>query len=144
VKKDGFSGIIYRILNVTGVDYMEKSLGALMLSFVLTVQSMGAGYSIVSHKNPEKFMETVRKYRKKYCKVLGEKVTEDFEVYIYRLKFQIIAQVGGHGHVATITGLKSEEENIVKKIEEAKQEIKRCEEKYNYVGEGTEGKRSFI
>ena len=115
---------------------MKKIIGTLIVLVVLTTQSLAAGYSIITSSDTNKFMESVDKNNKKYSEIYSDETNDGFRTYIYRLDFQIIAQVGGHGHIATITGLESDSTGVQKKIVEAKREILSKESSFAYVRGG--------
>lgn len=111
---------------------MKKMVAAMVMYVVLTGQLMAAGFSVIKMDEPDKFMDSVVKNKKKYCKVISDNISHGFRTYVYRLDFQIIAQVAGHGYVATVIGLEDETGDMVKKIDEAKEEILGLESGVNY------------
>ena len=102
---------------------MKKKIKTLIILVILTTQSLSAGYSIVPSSNTNKFMESVHKNNERYSEVYSDKTNNGFRTYIYRLNFQIIAQIAGHGHIATVSGLKDDFSRLERKIVEAQKEI---------------------
>ncbi len=94
----------------------------------MTIQIFGAGYTILDYSNPNKFMKRVRANKNKYDKVFLDQFKNDIEIYIYKLDFQIIAQVGGSSHVATVVGPISHPKKFLDKLLEAKNRIRFIEE----------------
>lgn len=112
----------------TRVSFLQnKSLYALLF-FCMTIQIFGAGYTILDYSNPNKFMKRVRANKNKYDKVFLDQFKNDIEIYIYKLDFQIIAQVGGASHVATVVGPISHPKEFLDKLLEAKNRIRFIEE----------------
>lgn len=106
---------------------MKRLLILFMLLLIIPIELMAAGYSIVNYTDTSKFMRSVKEHKKKYSEVLETESDSGFELYIYRLDFQIIAQLAGENHIGIVTGLTSEINDIKRTIEEVKRKITQME-----------------
>ena len=77
----------------------------------------------MDYSNPNKFMKKVRLRKNKYDKVFLDYFKSNIEVYVYKLDFQLIAQVGGESHIATVVGPVSDPNNFLEKLSEARERI---------------------
>ncbi len=102
---------------------MKNIIIIFILSLIISIKALAAGYSITPYNDTRKYMETLRNHKKKYNEVLEDKMDKGIEIYIYRFDFQIIAIVTGSKYIGIVTGLTTELSDIKDITQKIKEEI---------------------